>query len=368
MLRREKRRGVEMAGDRVREARKTFYEEWVEREGLELFRGFFIDGLTNLPLRWWKRVGAWAAHIDLEGTGDLAGAHVCRIEEGKELKPQRHLYEELVFVLSGRGATSVWYDGWPKLTFEWEAGSLFAVPLNTWHQHFNGDPHAPVQFLSVNTAPIVLSMYRQEAFVFDNPCIFPERYDGRSDYFSRSTETGRNVLETNFVPNVYEVLLPTDGRRGPGGGAVLVELAGGIMGAHIMQVPSGTYTKLHRHGPGAHIIWLAGEGYTLTWPDGGDKKKVDWKAGTMLVPPSWWWHQHCVVSRAPAKNIALKISSTKRPLMRFHEGSVVSVREGGGQLEYEDLDPKTADEIHSLFLRECEKHGTPVVIHQPRSF
>jgi hypothetical protein len=110
--------------------RKTFYEEWVEREGLEIIRGFHIGDLKQAPLRRWERVGGWAVHIDLEGTGDLAGAYICQIDGGKELKPQRHIYEELIFVLSGRGATSMWYEGDPRLTLEWETGSLFAVPLN----------------------------------------------------------------------------------------------------------------------------------------------------------------------------------------------------------------------------------------------
>ncbi|MGH9894148.1 MAG: hypothetical protein ACREA0_19635, partial [bacterium] len=62
--------------------RKTYYEEWVEREGLEIVRGFFVDDLGRLPLRPWERVGASAVHIDLEGTGDLVGAFVCQIDPG----------------------------------------------------------------------------------------------------------------------------------------------------------------------------------------------------------------------------------------------------------------------------------------------
>ena len=108
------------------------------------------------------------------------------------------------------------------------------------------------------------------------------------------------------------------------------------------------------------MIWLAGEGYTLTWPDGGSKKKVDWKPGTMLVPPTWWWHQHCVISPTPAKHLALKLNSNKRPSTHMHDGTITSTREGGNQIDFEDLDPQTAEEIRSLFLQECEKRGTHV--------
>ena len=348
--------------------RKTYYEEWVEREGLEVVRGFFVDDIGRLPLRPWERTGGSVAHIDLEGTGDLVGAYVCQLEPGKELKPQRHLFEELIFVLAGRGATSVWYEGWPKLTFEWEEGSLFAMPLNAWHQHFNADGHREARFLSVNTAPIVLSLYRQDAFVFDNPSVFPERYDGGKDYFTRSERSRPNMLETNLVPNMNQLALADTGSRGPGTRHVGIELAGGVMSAHLLEIPSGAYTKLHRHGPGAHVIWLKGEGYTLTWPDGGSKKKVDWRPGTMLVPPTWWWHQHCVVSRGPAMHMALKLNSNKRPSTHMHDGTITSTREGGNQIEFEDLDRQTAEEIHSLFLRECEKRGTPVRSGAPLNF
>ena len=65
------------------EGRKTFYEEWVEHEGMEIIRGFHIDDMMKLGLRWWDRIGAAAVHIDLEGTGDLAG-RLCVRDGGRQ--------------------------------------------------------------------------------------------------------------------------------------------------------------------------------------------------------------------------------------------------------------------------------------------
>ena len=65
------------------QGRKTYYEEWVEQEGLEIIRGFHIDNMMSLDLRRWERIGAPAAHIDLEGTGDLIGAYVAEIGGGE---------------------------------------------------------------------------------------------------------------------------------------------------------------------------------------------------------------------------------------------------------------------------------------------
>ena len=47
------------------------------------------------------------------------------IPAGKALKPQRHLFEELIYIVSGRGATTVWNDPASKHTFEWQEGSVF---------------------------------------------------------------------------------------------------------------------------------------------------------------------------------------------------------------------------------------------------
>ncbi len=33
-------------------------------------------------------------------------------------------------------------------------------------------------------------------------------------------------------------------------------------------MPAGTYKKAHRHGPGYHVMCVAGSGFSLTWHDG----------------------------------------------------------------------------------------------------
>jgi hypothetical protein len=49
---------------------------------------------------------------------------------------------------SGRGATSIWQDKNDekrKQSFEWNAGSLFSIPLNAWYQNFNGSGNEPAR-------------------------------------------------------------------------------------------------------------------------------------------------------------------------------------------------------------------------------
>jgi hypothetical protein len=124
------------------------------------------------------------------------------------------------------------------------------------------------------------------------------------------------------------------------------------------EFPGGSFTNLHRHGPGAHVLWLSGEGYSLIFPDGGEKVKADWGPGSILVPPSWWWHQHCVVSREPAQYLALKLSSKRFKVNSLSRGTMLSTRKGGNMLHLEDFPPGLLAELRQLFEAECAQRGT----------
>ncbi len=312
-------------------------------------------------------MGGHAVHIQLDGTGDMNGAYVCEIDPGKALEPQKHMFEELVYVLSGRGATSVWGEGERKNSFEWQAGALFALPLNAWYQHYNLSGDESARFIAVTTAPIMMNLIRDHDFIFDNPAKFPVRYDGREDYFSSeyTTETFNgwgyptDIYFTNFVWNINALPFHASNRGEAAEGASF-EVGHGVLGSHTLRLPGGGFTNIHRHGPGAHVLWLSGEGYSLMWPDGGEKIKADWGAGTVIVPPSWWWHQHAIVSAEPAQYLALKLSSKRFKVNRLSEGTMRSSREGGQLVAFEDFPPGLMEEVMDIFVKECTKRGTPM--------
>ncbi|MBI1872471.1 MAG: cupin domain-containing protein [Acidobacteria bacterium] len=333
----------------------TTYEQWLAAEQIPVTHGFHVPDLNAVEVAPWPRKGALGARIALDGTAQTNDAYVCEIPPRGEVTPQRHLFEELIYVLRGRGATTVWNDG-PKQSFEWHEGSLFSVPLNIWHQHFNLQGDEPVRYIAVTNAPFVMNLFHDLDFVFNNGYVFQSRFRGEEDYFSgKANFYPDRVLETNFVADVPSFPLMDWQARGAGGKNVKFELANNTMAAHVSEFPVGTYKKAHRHGPGAHVIIIGGKGYSLLWPEGQQRRRVDWQVGSMFVPPERWFHQHFNSGATPARYLALRWGSRKfkLPSMWDEDKLEIDMRAGGDQIEYEDEDPQ----IRRLFEEECRRSG-----------
>ncbi|MCH8055891.1 MAG: cupin domain-containing protein [Deltaproteobacteria bacterium] len=340
--------------DRDAERLDTPYDEWASSQGIDVLKGYFIEDVYTLPLKWWGRMGGYGVFINLDGTGYLDDAFVCSIPPGKSLKPQRHLFEELVYVLAGRGATTMWQENGPKQGFEWQKGSLFAIPLNSWHQHFNGQGGEEVRLLSVTDAPLVFNLFHSEGFVMNNPYVFSDRLQG--DFRGSGKLYNDRVLVTNFVSDVIGIEPIAWNERGKGNATIFFELAQSTMGAHVSEFPVGIYKKAHRHGAGAHVFILSGEGSSLMWPEGKERIRINWRPGSILVPPEGWFHQHFNSGNRPARYLALKMLSRRFKLTPGKIKSDVSLNQGGCQIEYEDEDP----EIRRIFEEACVRSGATV--------
>lgn len=341
---------------------KTFYEEWLEQEGLLVVQGYYVDDLKTVPLAPWRRCGGSAAVINLTGTGQTDNAMLCEIPPGETLKAEKHLYEEMILILSGRGATAVWNEEGGKQSFEWQEGSLFSPPLNAWHQHFNGQGDKPARYLAVTNAPILMNLFRNADFVFKDVYLFNDRFAGEEDYFSRplrlgADKPGRGYKPwlTNFVPDVKSFFnLSPEQRRGPGVMLARFRLSNNTMEAHIGEYGIGTYKKAHRHGPGAHIVVLSGKGYSLMWLEGSSKIRIDWHPGTMFVPPGGWFHQHFNTGKEPARFVAVRWGGEGREGLGWGNFKLdVSTRSGGDRIEFEDEDP----EVRKTFEQELAREG-----------
>lgn len=342
----------------------TPYENWMAAEGLPIVTGYSVDDLRDVALKPWLRNGGLGAFINLRGHEQRTGSYVCEIPPGGKLEPQKHIYEEIVLVLCGKGATTVWTEGAPEQTFEWHEWSLFSIPLNTWYQHSNRQKDKSVKFFAVNTAPVVMNLFHNMDFIFNNNFVFRDRYAGEQDYFSGKGKLlnfgGRRLWESNFIPDLLGVRLYEYKARGAGGSNLLFEMAENSIAAHISEFPSGTYKKAHRHGPAANVVLLTGKGYSLMWTEGQPIVRCDWHTGSLLVPPDRWFHQHFNVGKEPARYLAIRMGSKKYPIgQAFNQDD--SIKTGGDQIEYEDEDPQ----IIKLFKQELLKEGTEIQMSHP---
>jgi oxalate decarboxylase/phosphoglucose isomerase-like protein (cupin superfamily) len=327
------------------------YTRWVAAEGLDIISAHYVPSLHTVDLKPWARRGGKGVFINHEASRTSNDCYVCEIPPGKQLEPQRQLFEEMIYVLGGRGSTTVWNDAGQKVSFEWQAGSLFAIPLNATCQHFNGSGKDAARFVSVTNGPSVINLYEDVEFVFNTKYDFKSRFSGEPDYFDNKGEQKGLLLETNFVADAVNLPLISAKERGAGGGHIRFNMAKGSMNSHISQFPVGTYKKAHCHGPGAHVIILSGEGYSLMWPEGEEPRRYDWEVGSMIVPPNLWFHQHFNTGNAPARYLAFKHEVVSIRNAQGVPKAWISKRVGGDQIDYADESPVVRDLVTNALAK-----------------
>ncbi len=337
------------------------YLEWVAGEGVPVHEDFGLD-LVNLETKPWPRMGTKGAIAHLKGRGDFISIFILDIAPGGKSDAQQHLYEEVVYVLSGQGSTTVETHDGQVHSFEWSAQSLFALPLNAKYRHFNASGREPARLASTNSLCVMLNLFHNEPFIFENSYRFPER-EGTENAFSGEGEfipkkPGRHMWETNFIPDLARFKLRKWAKRGAGGSNMMFVLADGSMHSHMSEMPVGTYKKAHRHGADFHVYCVTGTGYSLLWyEEADDFVRVDWRHGVVFAPPDGMYHQHFNASADPARYLAVAFGGLRYPMTAAKRavfmGMDVNVRDGGAQIEYEDQDPR----IHRIYLDELAKNG-----------
>jgi mannose-6-phosphate isomerase-like protein (cupin superfamily) len=169
---------------------RTGYCQWMKSEGVPIAEGFSVEDVRELKLSPWRRLGGSGAFVHLYGMEGQTGMYVAEIPAGGALNPERHLYEEMMCILAGHGATEIWQEGGQKRLFEWGPFSLFAPPLNTWHRLVNGG-REPVRLMAVTTAPIFTAIRNSSLIVrITLPIAFTAKI-----IFSRPAKI--------FMPSVY---------------------------------------------------------------------------------------------------------------------------------------------------------------------
>jgi len=309
------------------------YETWLKRARTEIpvYEGLFIGDVEHIPLRPWPQLGTDVTGLYLRFADyQITDGRIIELPVGGSTFSQRRLYEQNIYFLTGSGYTILQQEGKPEQRIEWKQGDLFSIPLNVRHQHLNAAGE-PARMLVVSSFPLVLNVTNSEEFVEDNPFVFNDRYDGASDYFERHEQRNDLTASTNFVEDV-----PTTETRpwdyGLEGRTTMRWIMGGnsMLSLHTSEMPPRKYKKAHRHSSDAFILVLSGTGFSLTWPEGAfeDHVRVDWKAGTLFVPPTYWYHQHLNTGSTPARYLAINTPSFVRNIgLRFSDQLEVDLEE-----------------------------------------
>jgi mannose-6-phosphate isomerase-like protein (cupin superfamily) len=97
---------------------------------------------------------------DLNARFYSVDAYIQELLPGASSGKHRHVAEECVYILEGKGFDLHWdpevelsdryHWSWPKepKRFDWEKGDCIYIPPNTIHQHFNSDESNPARFIS----------------------------------------------------------------------------------------------------------------------------------------------------------------------------------------------------------------------------
>lgn len=337
------------------------YDEWMESRGVPIHRGFFVPDVRTAPVEIWPDRSAASAFIQLEGQQGVSEARITEIGPGETLPAYHMAIDEVVYVASGNGLTTVRTNASGAPTrFEWSDHALFLVPRNTIRQFSNMRGDQPVRLLHYNYLPLAMSVLPEPSVLLDNAGLAGSTAPDLSQAFTEAQAvdggSGLKWVGSGKTPYWYGNFFPDmrawdkledHSRRGAGGRTVSIQFAGSDMSCHMSVFPARTYKKAHRHGPGRVIIIPDGAGYSVMWQEGQDKIVVPWQEGSLVVPPNRWFHQHFNVGAEPARYLAF------HPPLQFHGYADKVTDRARDQIEYVDEDPW----IRQYFEEQLEQRG-----------
>ncbi len=263
-------------------------------------KGLIAKDLKTHPVKPRPKRGEFLAarFDDLAGNTTL-GCHLGEMPGEKNIG-HRHVDEAIIYMLTSAGH-SILYNAdntrnWPpQHKVEWQAGSLLAIPVNAYHQHFNAHPGTPVRQLAIKNVPLLRKIFNSSDIIYANPFRFIDRYNDEPDYFERSERVGERLLRTNFVKDLRAVALDPWPERGEGVSAMFFDMAGmQTLRPHVTELAPGGRTAAHRHLREELIHILTGRGHTRIWhaSRGGPELHIEWEAGDLFSPPLNAWHEH----------------------------------------------------------------------------
>ena len=302
------------------------YEDWAKGEGVPIHTGAAVD-MLKAELKPWARFGVDGAFCHLDGRDDFLTVFLVELPPNSCSAPHRHLYEEVCYVLAGRGTTEFEAPDGHTQAIEWGPKSLFALPMNAHYQHRNTSA-APARFAAVNDMRYLFNLYRSEKFVFGTLQQFAERHGGSEAL----TDLGRQPA-------------------GP------LTLAKGTLSSDVNELPPGTYREASRQMFSAHLLGADGEGYMLTWEEGSqDYARIDWRHGIVTAAPGMRFCQQFNAGAGAARYLDVQMGNQAYPNFRYRRaayGDTTVYAAGSATIPFAEQDPR----MHKMWVEAIAGKG-----------
>jgi hypothetical protein len=235
------------------------------------------------------------------------------------------------------------------------------VPLNAWHQEFNGSGTESCKILFGTNMAHVMNLYHNLDFIFNNPYSFTDRYSHNMPRFFEDDgkHWGLRIYETNFIPDIRRFNLDPYPERGNRTAIMRISMANTSLGMHVMSVSEGTYATAHRHQAGAHVIVVEGEGYELLYMPGreNDRQKVVAKPYAVVAPKLNEFHHHFNSGKGEYKMLAFRGGGVRYGTGRMYDPNVTAqsadVNAWSYMIPFEQEDPRIREEYYA----ELDKNG-----------
>jgi oxalate decarboxylase/phosphoglucose isomerase-like protein (cupin superfamily) len=351
---------------------KSAYERFINEEGVPVLGGFGVRSLGEVQMAPWERLGCDGAYFQFVGSDGVLGVYAGRVPGGGATRPERHLYEKIIYILEGEGVAEIQQRDRVPQNFLWRAGSLFSPPLNALHRLINQSAQ-PALFLAVTTAPVALDHYRNEQFIFHSEFVFSERYDGAADFFQPHGERYRGVdyrewiHQANFIADVRALQREGAGAKRRRIKIARFEMAKNSLVGQLVEWPVGRYRRAHCRSGAVVLLILRSSGYSLMWPShlgtqpyksglADQVVRLDWAPGSIFSPPPNWFHQHFNTGAEAAQTLAFFCGSEEFPMSWRTDGAnaarfATSTQEGA--LDFNSDDPS----IRRMYEAELAKNG-----------
>ena len=283
--------------------------------------------LKTLPVKFDKDYGAAIARFGKgeygEGRLHQMDAVLVELAPGGKLAPHKHLAEEMMYVVSGKGSSTMWMPGsTAKKRYDWSESDVVSPSLNAWHDYVNSSSTEPARILVMTSTPLSIRMFGSAAFISSSDEKFEDRWaKGLQEpkFLDRPGRNGGKVDRSlmsigHHIPNMLgmempiafgdpdypetgiNVVPPLDNSTG-------ADALGGMAGNRLFEWQNREVIKVDGevHAEGSHhhaweVVYFCPKGEMITYvtPPGKNqtRRTVKWSAGDMTIAEADEIHQH----------------------------------------------------------------------------